>query len=53
VFVRGRGKEYTVKPVMMQVDINLVFPVICEQDKCGSSYLIGIGALYVKFSYFD
>ena len=53
VFVRGRGLEYTVIAVMMQVDMNLAFPVIWEQDKCGSSDPIGIGALDVKFSYLE
>jgi hypothetical protein len=31
--------------------MNLSFPRIWEQDKCGSSDPIGIGALVVKFSY--
>ena len=53
VFCMTRGIHYTVKAMMMQVDMNLSFPVIWEQDKCGSSDPIGIGALDVKLSYFD
>ena len=38
---------------MMQVDMNLAFPLVWEQDKCGSSDPIGIGALDVKISHLE
>jgi hypothetical protein len=48
-----RGIKSTVKAARMKVDINLSFLRILEQEDCGSSDPIGIGALYVKFSHFD
>ena len=42
-----------VNGTMSKCHMNLAFPFIWEQDKYGSSYPIGIGALDVKFFYFD
>ena len=48
-----RGIKSTVKATRMKVDMNLSFPRISEQEDCGSSGPIGIGALDEKFSHFD
>jgi hypothetical protein len=48
-----RGIKSTVKATRMKVDMNLSFPRISEQEDCGSSDPIGIGALDEKFSHFD
>jgi hypothetical protein len=53
VFVRGDGIKYTATAIMMQVDTNLVFPVIWKQDKYGSSDAIGIGFLDVKIFHLE
>ena len=53
VFCMRRGIKSTVKATRMKVDMNLSFPRISEQEDCGSSDPIGIGALDEKFSHFD
>jgi hypothetical protein len=53
VFVGEQGIKYTITHIMIQVDMNLSFPVISEQDECGSSGPIEIGRLVVKFSHLE
>ena len=52
-FVHDEGYNSLLKGVMMQVVMNLAFPLIWEQDKGGSSDLIEIGRLDVKISHLE
>jgi hypothetical protein len=53
LIVGEQGIQQSVNGTRVKCHMNLSFPVIWEPDECGSSHLIGIGALDVKFYHLE